>query len=76
MSDYNTVRQRLVTDEQFRALVTNDAAAALKPFTLTDAEQEELLQHAETLEAGIEEETAYVDPEGEVGQADAAGAKG
>jgi len=75
MSNVEQVLHRLATDESFRARVTVDTGPALEEYHLTDAEQEQVLQHAEILEGRIEEEVAeQIDTE--EGQADAAGAKG
>jgi hypothetical protein len=50
------VLQRLASDEVFRARVLQDAAATLAPFGLSADDQDRLLQHAEMLAAGQEEE--------------------
>jgi azurin len=58
MTTVDQVLERLADDPVFRAQVLQDVAAALAPFGLSADDQERVLQHAEMLAGGEEEEVA------------------
>ena len=58
MATTEQVLERLADDPIFRAQVLQDVAAALAPFGLSAEDQERVLQHAEMLASGEEEEVA------------------
>ncbi len=65
MTTMEQVLERLANDPVFRVQILQDAAAALAPFGLSAEDQERVLQHAEMLAGGEEEEVALEAPAGQ-----------
>jgi hypothetical protein len=74
MNTFDAALERLADDREFRALVLEDTNAALAGYDLSSADRDRLLQEAEMIEAGVQENP--LEPtEADHGQADAGGSK-
>jgi len=75
MRTYHDAIEQLARDRTFRDAIMQDATAALKPYDLSAAERAEILQQAEMMEAGVQQDPLESAEEVDDGQADAAGSK-